>query len=73
LDDGGIALTLQSGIGNWETLADHLGAARVLAGSTSNSGANLDPGQARHTDLGPTVIGELMELGPTAPMMLPGC
>lgn len=59
LNDSGFALTLQNGIGNWETLADLLGATRVLAGSTYNSGANLGPGQARHTDLGLTVIGEV--------------
>jgi 2-dehydropantoate 2-reductase len=59
LDDGGIALTLPNAIGNWETLADHLGAAGVLAGSAYKSGANLGPGQASDTDLGPTVIGEI--------------
>ena len=59
LNDGGFALTLQNGIGNWEALAAQLGTARVLAGSTYNSGANLGPGQARHTDIGPTVIGEI--------------
>ncbi len=58
LKEDGFALTLQNGIGNWETLAARLGANRVVAGVTYNSGANLGPGQARHTDLGPTVIGE---------------
>ena len=55
----GFALTLQNGIGNLEVLAAGLGSKRVLAGSTYNSGANLGPGQAHHTDLGPTVIGEI--------------
>lgn len=59
LDEGGFALTLQNGIGNWETLAAHLGANRVVAGSTYNSGANLGPGRASHTDFGITVIGEI--------------
>lgn len=59
LGKDGFALTLQNGIGNWEVLAAGLGAKRVLAGSTYNSGANLGPGQAHHTDLGPTVIGEI--------------
>ena len=49
---------MQNGIGNWETLAGQLGGSRVLAGSTYNSGAALGPGRARHTNLGPTVIGE---------------
>ncbi len=36
-----------------------MGQARVLAGSTYNSGAGLAPGRAVHTNLGPTVLGEL--------------
>lgn len=59
LGEDGFAVTLQNGIGNWETLAAELGANRVMAGSTYNSGANLGPGKVSHTDLGPTVIGEL--------------
>ena len=59
LGQDGFVLTLQNGIGNWEALASRLGPQRVLAGSTYNSGANLGPGQVRHTDLGPTVIGEI--------------
>jgi 2-dehydropantoate 2-reductase len=58
LGERGCALTLQNGVGNWEALAARLGRARVLAGSTYNSGAGLGPGRARHTNLGPTVIGE---------------
>ena len=53
------ALTLQNGIGNYEALAERLGAGRVLAGSTFNSGANLGPGRVAHTNLGPSWIGEL--------------
>lgn len=58
LGERGCALTLQNGIGNWEALAARLGRARVLAGSTYNSGAGLGPGRARHTNLGLTIIGE---------------
>ena len=58
LASDGCALTLQNGVGNWEALAARLGRERVLAGSTYNSGAGLGPGRARHTNLGPTVIGE---------------
>lgn len=59
LASGGCALTLQNGIGNWEALAARLGRERVLAGSTYNSGAGLGPGRARHTNLGPTILGEI--------------
>jgi len=58
LGERGCALTLQNGIGNWEALAARIGHERVLAGSTYNSGAGLGPGRARHTNLGPTIIGE---------------
>ncbi len=59
LNDGGYALTLQNGIGNWEALAERLGGGRVLAGSTFNSGASLRPGRTAHTNLGSTAIGEI--------------
>jgi len=58
LGEHGCALTLQNGVGNWEKLAERLGGERVLAGSTYNSGAGFGPGRARHTNLGPTIIGE---------------
>jgi 2-dehydropantoate 2-reductase len=59
LGPDGFALTLQNGIGNLEALAERLGTARVMAGSTFNSGAGLGPGRTAHTNLGPTVIGEV--------------
>jgi len=54
----GFALTLQNGIGNVEQLVARLGAARVAAGITYNSGAGAGPGHAVHTNVGHTVIGE---------------
>jgi 2-dehydropantoate 2-reductase len=59
LKPGGFALTLQNGIGNWEALAEVLGRDRVLAGSTYNSGAGLEPGKVLHSNLGPTELGEI--------------
>jgi 2-dehydropantoate 2-reductase len=59
LAPGGYALTMQNGIGNWEALAERLGVERVLAGSTYNSGAGQGPGEAAHTNLGLTEIGEI--------------
>lgn len=55
----GFALTLQNGIGNVEALVAALGAARVLAGSTYNSGATLGLARAAHTNRGPTWLGEV--------------
>lgn len=59
LSETGFALTLQNGIGNWEALAEVLGAHRVLAGSTYNSGAGLGPADVLHSNLGPTELGEI--------------
>ncbi len=55
----GFAITLQNGIGNVEALTAVLGAKRVLAGSTYNSGATIGLARVLHSNPGPTVIGEL--------------
>jgi 2-dehydropantoate 2-reductase len=55
----GVAVTLQNGIGNIESLVDVLGAARVMGGPTRNSAARTGPGRVTHTYLGTTTIGEL--------------
>jgi len=55
----GFALTLQNGIGNVEALTAELGAGRVVAGVTMNSGALPEPGRAVYTNAGLTSIGEL--------------
>lgn len=59
LKPDGFALTLQNGIGNVEALQAQLGAARVVAGVTMNSGAFPEPGRASYTNAGMTSIGEL--------------
>jgi len=59
LPPAAFALTLQNGIGNVEALSAALGAGRVLAGCTYNSGARLAPGRIAHTNLGDTTIGEI--------------
>jgi 2-dehydropantoate 2-reductase len=55
----GFALTLQNGIGNVESITAELGAARVIAGVTMNSGALPEAGRAAYTNAGVTSIGEL--------------
>jgi len=59
LKDGGYCVTLQNGIGNIEILSEALGAGRVLAGLSFQSGDLAAPGFIRHTTSGPTYIGEL--------------
>ncbi len=53
-----IFLTLQNGIGNWESIAEVAGKETVLAGSTSQGATSLGPGRIRHGGNGPTYIGE---------------
>ncbi|MGV8074821.1 MAG: ketopantoate reductase family protein [Syntrophobacteraceae bacterium] len=51
-------LTLQNGIGNWESIADIVGADRVLVGVTAQGCTLLEPGRIRHGGNGTTFIGE---------------
>jgi 2-dehydropantoate 2-reductase len=54
-----IAVTLQNGLGNVETLMLHLGAARAFGGTTAQ-GARLEaPGLVHDTGGGPTTLGHL--------------
>lgn len=50
----GLALTLQNGVGNAETMARVLGEERVVAGVTSHGATLLGPGRVRHAGEGPT-------------------
>jgi 2-dehydropantoate 2-reductase len=59
LKDDGCCLTLQNGVGNVEILTEILGTGRVLAGLSFQSGDIQGPGHVRHTNNGPTYIGEL--------------
>lgn len=59
LKESGYALTLQNGVGNVEVLVDALGEMRVLAGLSFHSGDLEAPGRVRHTNQGPTYLGEL--------------
>lgn len=54
----GFALSLQNGIGNLEALVEALGAQRVMAGITYNSGTGEGPARSWHTHLGLTTMGE---------------
>lgn len=62
LAPGGLALTLQNGFGNGETMAEVLGADRVVAGVTSHGATLLGPGRVRHAGCGPTHIATRPEI-----------
>lgn len=59
LKRGGFCVTLQNGVGNVEILEAELGRERVLAGLSFQSGDLAGPGCVRHTNNGPTYLGEL--------------
>lgn len=52
----GMALTLQNGLGNREALAAHVGAQRVLVGSTAQASTLLAPAEVRHAGAGVTML-----------------
>jgi len=49
--------TFQNGLGNAETLGEHLDPARVLAGTTSHGAVREGPGVVRHAGVGETRVG----------------
>jgi 2-dehydropantoate 2-reductase len=57
LDRSGIALTLQNGLGNFETLQSVLGHERVALGVTTTAAKLLEPGYVQHTGEGKVSIG----------------
>ncbi len=57
LDGSGVALTLQNGFGNVETLQAVLGTARVALGVTTTGARMLEPGYVQHTGEGKVSLG----------------
>ncbi len=54
-----VFLTLQNGIGNWESISQMVGEESVLAGSTAQGATMLEPGMIRHGGNGQTHVGEI--------------
>ncbi|WP_352400166.1 2-dehydropantoate 2-reductase [Anaerotignum sp.] len=54
-----IALTLQNGMGNIESIAGEIGEKNIIAGTTAHGATMLGPGRVRHAGVGKTIIGEL--------------
>jgi 2-dehydropantoate 2-reductase len=50
-------MTLQNGMGNAETIAEHTPSNRILAGTTAHGATMLEAGSIRHAGAGPTTIG----------------
>ena len=64
LADDGIALTLQNGLGNYETLTHHLGLNRAALGSTTTGATLLGPGLVRPGGEGIISLGRNQAIGP---------
>jgi 2-dehydropantoate 2-reductase len=56
LDERGLVLTLQNGLGNLEIIAGIVGNDRAVAGVTSHGATMVCPGVVRHAGTGPTYI-----------------
>lgn len=56
-DERTLVLTLQNGLGNWERIAGHLPAERVLAGTSSTGATLLAEGAVRLAGLGKARLG----------------
>ena len=63
LADDGLAVTLQNGLGNYETLIQSLGLKRVALGSTTTGATLLGPGLVRAGGEGTISIGRKRALG----------
>lgn len=50
-------LTLQNGLGNYETLAEFFDPRKILVGTTAQGATLIGPGRVRHGGSGPTYIG----------------
>ncbi len=64
LDQDGLAITLQNGLGNRETLAEALGASRVALGSTTTGATLLGPALVRAGGEGTISIERHPAIGP---------
>ena len=53
----GLVMTLQNGMGNTETIAEHIPPNRILAGTTAHGATMLKAGSIRHAGAGSTTIG----------------
>ena len=59
-----VFVTVQNGMGNWEQIAEHIPASRILAGVTAQAATMIEPGLIRHGGSGPTVLGAVHDPGP---------
>jgi len=64
LPQDGIALTLQNGLGNYETLVEFIGTERAAAGSSTSGSTLVKPGHFRALGEGEIILAEHPRLAP---------
>lgn len=69
LTSSGVALTLQNGIGNYEIIADAVGAARASLGTTLQGATLLGPGRVREGGPGPVHLADSPRLAPLVELL----
>jgi 2-dehydropantoate 2-reductase len=69
LPPDGIALTLQNGLANFETLAAKLGKARTALGTTTLGATLLGPGHVKEGGRGPIHVAEHHQLAPLVELL----
>ncbi|RPI88573.1 MAG: 2-dehydropantoate 2-reductase [Chloroflexi bacterium] len=69
LDPKGVAVTIQNGMGNYEILAQVLGAPRAALGTTTAGAYLLAPGRVQSGGEGGVSIGEHNRIGPLSSML----
>jgi 2-dehydropantoate 2-reductase len=69
LVDGGVALTLQNGLGNLEILASILGSERVAVGATTTGAALIEPGVVRYGGTGSIEVPRQQNLLPLVSLL----
>lgn len=69
LDPKGVAVTIQNGMGNYEILAQELGARRAALGTTTAGAYLLAPGRVQSGGEGGVSIGEHNRIGPLSLML----
>jgi 2-dehydropantoate 2-reductase len=53
----GLVMTLQNGMGNADTIAEHIKPNRIIVGTTAHGATMLGPATVRHAGRGPTILG----------------
>jgi 2-dehydropantoate 2-reductase len=63
IDEDTVIVSLQNGLGNLETIRDHLPGAKIIGGVTSHGAIFVSPGIVEHAGFGDTIVGAFSGCG----------